>query len=450
MLTLAYKRFIRSAGVKIGLLLLLVAGLTSLLVGNQFLNRQRKNAAEISTYQRQEIARNVQYHPDEIGLLLYYVRFSLVNQTVPLNGLSIGQRDVNPSIQSVTIRALEAQKYDADLNNPTNLLLGNLDFSFVLIYLFPLLIISFGYNLLSDEKERGTWTMVAVQSQHLFSLIRQLFLIRISLIVSVLLILLMGAVLALSIPPDVAFWAFGATAVLYLLFWFAVCFWVVSLHKKSSVNALLLLAIWVGLLIVLPAGVNNYLISSYPVPEALATTISQRKGYHEKWDMPQKTTVDKFYAHYPQFSTYPLPNKTFSWLWYYAMQQMGDDESAKQAGELRQKLGQRDAASRAIARFIPTLHTQLQLNELAKAGLGNQIRFLDETTRFHERKRLYFYPRIFSNAPVLAQRWDAHPVETFSDNSPTDYPQLFAPLLLAVGLFGGLGWRNFRRNLYQL
>ena len=86
-----------------------------------------------------------------MGLLLYYVKFSLVNKTFPINSLAIGQRDVNPSIQSVTIRGLEGQKYDSELNNPSNLLLGNLDFSFVLIYLFPLLIIAFTYNIVSEE-----------------------------------------------------------------------------------------------------------------------------------------------------------------------------------------------------------------------------------------------------------------------------------------------------------
>ena len=50
----------------------------------------------------------------------------------------------------MTIRALEGQKYDANLTNPANLLLGNLDFSFVLIYLFPLLIIAFTYNIIAE------------------------------------------------------------------------------------------------------------------------------------------------------------------------------------------------------------------------------------------------------------------------------------------------------------
>ena len=44
-----------------------------------------------------------------------------------------------------------------------------------------------------------------------------------------------------------------------------------------------------------------------------------------------KTTIEKFYKHYPQFSSFGYPKESFNWLWYYAMQQMGDDESKAQS-----------------------------------------------------------------------------------------------------------------------
>ncbi|MDD2675119.1 MAG: hypothetical protein PHF81_09585 [Flavobacterium sp.] len=149
MLVLLFKNFIRSRGTKIGLLFLFLICFISLLIGKQFQEKQAKNVQEAILYQKEHIAKNVNFHQDDLGLLLYYLKFSLVNKSFPVNSLAIGQRDVNPSIQSVTIRGLEGQKYDAELNNPNNLLLGNIDFSFVLIYLFPLLIIAFSYNLIS-------------------------------------------------------------------------------------------------------------------------------------------------------------------------------------------------------------------------------------------------------------------------------------------------------------
>ncbi|MFB9080804.1 DUF3526 domain-containing protein [Flavobacterium procerum] len=446
MLQLLFKNFIRSKGTKAGLLFLLIISFVSLLIGQQFQQKQEKNIAEAAVYQKEHIARNAAFHKDEIGLLLYYIKFSLVNKTLPINSLAIGQRDVNPSIQSVTIRGLEGQKYDSELNNPSNLLAGNIDFSFVLLYLFPLLIIAFSYNLISEEKESGTWKIVAVQSPNTFFYIIKQFYVRILSLIALLTLVLLAAVVLLKIPIDKSFAIFYGIAVLYLLFWFAICFFIVSLQKNSNFNAVILLTIWLFLIIILPAGINTYIINKYKVPEALELTLTQRNAYHEKWDIDKNETMEKFYKHYPQFKKYTLPEKEFSWLWYYAMQQMGDDESAVQSKELESKLQQRNRASELIAQFIPTLHTQIQLNEIAKSDLRNQLLFLKETTKFHEKLRLHFYPKIFDNSPVDQQKWENFKVETFNDRTEISFLKAFLPLLLFNLLLIGFGWRNFMKT----
>ncbi|KQB37061.1 DUF3526 domain-containing protein [Flavobacterium aquidurense] len=445
MLALLFKNFIRSKGTKIGLIFLLVICFISLLTGQQFQQKQQNNIREAAMYQKEHIARNAAFHKDEMGLLLYYIKFSLVNKTLPVNSLAIGQRDVNPSIQSVTIRGLEGQKYDAELNNPNNLLSGNIDFSFVLIYLFPLLIIAFSYNLVSEEKESGTWKIVATQSDNTFLYILNLFYIRILMLIAVLTIVLFIAVLFLNIPFDKSLFTFYGLGILYILFWFAVSFFIVSLQRNSNFNAVILLTIWLFFIIILPAIINTYIVNKYPIPEALELTVKQRNAYHEKWDMDKKFTMDKFYQHYPQFAHYPLPNTEFSWLWYYAMQQAGDDDSAKQSQELENKLQQRNKASQLIAQFIPTLHTQIQLNEIAQSDLGNQLLFLKATKQFHEKMRLYFYPKIFDNAAVNKENWSKF-VETFNDPSEISFAKAFLPLLLFNLLLIGFGWRNFNRK----
>ncbi|MGO4770725.1 DUF3526 domain-containing protein [Flavobacterium sp. W22_SRS_FK3] len=446
MLALLFKNFIRSKGTKIGLLFLFIIGFISLLIGKQFQEKQTKNITEATVYQKGHIARNASYHKDEIGLLLYYIKFSLINKTLPINSLAIGQRDVNPSIQSVTIRGLEAQKYDSELNNPSNLLLGNIDFSFVLVYLFPLLIITFTYNIVSEEKESGTWKIVATQTKNTFSYIIKLFCIRVLSLIAMLTIVILIAVFLLNIPLDKSLFIFYTISVLYILFWFAVCFYIVSLQKNSSFNAVILLTIWLFLIIILPAIINTYIVNKYPVPEALELTVKQRNAYHEKWDMDKQTTLDKFYKHYPQFKNYVLPDKEFSWLWYYAMQQMGDDESAIQSKELETKLKQRNKASQTIAQFIPTLHTQIQLNEIAKSDLGNQLLFMQKTKEFHEKKRLHFYPKIFNNTAVDQEKWSNFKVETFNDISNINFTNAFVPFLFFNLLLISFGWMNFRKE----
>ena len=445
MYALITKQFIRSKTVVVACVLILGMGVISTLIGRQFLTEQEQAIAEVTQHQQEHIGRNVRWHADEMGLLLYYLRFALVDAPDRLAALSIGQRDVHPTIQSVTIRNLEGQQYDTDLNNPTNLQSGNLDLGFVIIYLFPLLIIAFTYDLFSQEKETGTWRLVAVQSPSpLWYLLYKLS-VRALLLYAVLLALFAIAIPLLSLPLDQALGAFVVLSLLYVAFWFALGFLVVSFQRSSSFNVLTLLSLWVVLTILLPAFVNNFLANRYPVPEALSTMVKQRDGYHEKWDTDKEATVNKFFAHYPQYQKYTLPDEDFSWLWYYAMQQMGDDESRQQSQAMREKIRQREQASRWWALAIPTLHTQLQFNELARTGLGNHLEFLDRTRAFHERMRLYFYPKIFDNAAVEAEDWSQFRPEYTSEKPEVHWPVVVLPLLITIAVVSLLSVVNLRR-----
>jgi len=318
---------IRSKEVWISLLLIALLGVVGIIIGNKHLERQQEAIAEVNTYQEQHFDRQVSLHNDDLGLLLYYAKFAHINTLNPLAGLSIGQSDVNPTVKRITIKTFEAQKYDTDLVNPMNLQSGNLDLSFVIIYLFPLLVIVLTFNVLSEETETGTWRLVTIQVKSKLGFIVSKLLIRLVLLYGILVFLFFIAKMVLHLSFDTNFFWMMGLSMLYILFWFTLSFFVITFKKSSGFNALLLLSIWLVLIILLPAGINGYVSSKYPVPEALSTAIAQRDGYHTKWDTDKLATIEKFYKHYPQFKKYGYPTDGFNWLWYYAMQQMGDDES---------------------------------------------------------------------------------------------------------------------------
>ncbi|WP_145718732.1 DUF3526 domain-containing protein [Chitinophaga japonensis] len=446
MFSLAFKQFIRSRAAVTGLAFILVTGVVSLLIGQRFLNGQQEAVSFAAQQQQAHIQQHVRFFDKEMGLLLYYLHFSLVNTTDPLAGLSIGQRDVNPSIQSVTIRNLENQLYDTDLHNPLNLLLGNLDLGFVIIYLFPLLIIAFTYNLLSEEKEGGTWNLVRVQTGQPLRLLWLKWRLRMLAVFAAVALLMILAVIMLSLPFNQALLAVALLFTGYLLCWFALSFLVVSLKKSSGFNAVSMLSLWVVLTVLLPALVNSYISNAYPLPEALSNVVKQRQGYHEKWDMDRQVTMAPFFAHYPQFRKYPVPDEAFSWLWYYAMQQMGDDDARQETEKLQEKIRLREQASRKMAMVLPPLHAQLSLNNLARTGLQDHMHFLDSTRRFHERIKLGCYPGIFEEQPVASVDWDSFKVEYYREETPIRWTVLLLPLILTGGILFGWGWYNLRRQ----
>jgi ABC-2 type transport system permease protein len=447
MTVLLIKNFLRSKSSLTGLWVLLAAGFISLNIGKYFLEKNKEIIEKTAEYQQKSIARNVAFHPKEIGLLLYYVRFGLVNEMPNLTGLSIGQRDINPSLQSVTIRNLEEQKYATDLMNPLYQMLGNMDFSFVLIYFFPLVIIAFCFNLISEEKEEGTWSLVLSQSANPLKMLRLKMLVRYTSVLVVLLLLLLVAKFYLVIPFDATFLAFILTSILYVSFWFSLAWLMASFQKNSSQNALILLLSWVMLTIVVPAGINAFTATLYPVPEAFSTVLESRDGYHNKWDEPKEPTVAKFHQHYPQFSQFKHPEgKDYSWLWYYAMQQMGDDEAAADAQAFKEKLQKRNTFSSIAGLFFPTVHTQLSLNALSLSDMDNYLHFLEKLEDFHEQKRLYFYPKIFTEADVLGEDWAAFGLDYFKDKANVDWIIILFPVLIISVLCVVWAKVNFRKN----
>lgn len=430
MYRLLIKQFFRSRMTILCLGVVAMLGLTGILIGKQFLDRQEKAIQEVTRYQQAHIERNVGYHKEDLGLLLYYLRFALINKPDKLAGLSIGQSDVNPEVQHITIRNLEGQKYDTDLVNPSSLQAGNLDLGFVIIYLLPLLIIVFTFNLLSEEKEVGTWQLVSIQSASKVKYLLTKLSVRVLVLMGLFLLLLLVAKIILNLPFDETLLAFFLLGACYIIFWFTLCFLVVTFQKNSSLNALTMLSFWLVLAILLPAGVNSYVGNKYPVPEALETMIEQRDGYHKKWDSDRNETMKDFYAHYPQFESYGMPDEEeFSWLWYYAMQQMGDDEAQEESKAMRSKLLQREQASRNIAWIIPTMHVQLAFNNLAGTGSSDHLDFLDQTTAFHEQTRLYFYPKIFENTSVVEENWGRFKPEFMVKNYSVNWLSLLLPVI---------------------
>ncbi|WP_109434263.1 DUF3526 domain-containing protein [Aquimarina sp. AU119] len=422
---------IRSKEVWISLLLITLLGILSIIIGSKHLSRQQEAITEVKMYQEQHFDRQVSLHNEDLGLLLYYLKFAHINTLNPLAGISIGQGDINPTVKRITIKTFEAQKFDTDLVNPMNLQSGNLDLSFVIIYLFPLLVIVLTFNVISEETETGTWRLVSIQTKSKLGFIVSKLLIRLGLLFVALIFLFCLAKFILNIPINSGFLSILGLSMLYIIFWFTLTFFVIVFKKSSGFNALLLLSIWLVLIVLLPAGINAYISSKYPVPEALSTAIAQRDGYHTKWDTDKLATIEKFYQHYPQFKKYGYPTDGFNWLWYYAMQQMGDDDSKTQQNALSEKIELRERTSKQIASVIPNMYIQLAFNLSAGTSMSQHIEYLNETEAFHERLRLFFYPKIFEEQHADTIDWNQFTPEYYNTKANLKPVQDMLPLLLA-------------------
>jgi len=438
LLLLDLKRLIRSGGAAVAILLLLALGVYVAWRGgqNEEAAQASRAAAEAAYEDQLDFLLSVYQPTTDAGEVLYYVAFPATQPSLPVASLSRGRAAVESENLRIRLLSLEGQLYEHETVNPRLAAAGYLDLTFLLIALLPLFIIAISYDLVSGEREGGTWNLVRLSAAPRRLLAVKL-LSRAILVGSVVMAVMALAALVAGVELDGrAGWVFGLHA-LHTVFWFAICFGVATGRRSSTANAMILTGIWVVLTILAPAALSLANTALHPVPEALELTVEQRQGYHEAWDLPPSVTMESFYRDYPQWSEETVPEDEFSWGWYYAMNHRGDQAARTASRAYREVLRERDAWARRWSLFAPPLATQLALDRLARTDLSAQLDYQAAVRRFHERLQLHFFPHFFANAPVEAMEWEQVPA--FEPAVPRDSPaQAGFPAAMALVLFSGL------------
>lgn len=449
-LKLEIKNFVYGKTVLTAILCLLAASGYAMFYGKNTIDKQHAIIAEIPVFQTEHFKKQLDLNKDDLGNALYYLQHSTVHQPTSWAAFSIGQRDVNPYNVKVKMLTLEGQIYDSEISNPTNLLYGNFDPAFVIVFLLPLLIIAFCYNLISADQENGIWNLLGSQPVSISKIIGWRLLIRFIIVVIITFSIIAASCVYLQSAFDIRFFYTLLITFSYLIFWFALTAFVISFQKSSTYNALSLLGVWIFLTILAPALLNLVISTTLPVSESFEVTVKQREGYHNKWDKPKAETMQKFYEIYPEYKKFTIPEDKFSWGWYYAMNFMGDLESANSTEQYIEKLKKRDKLTSQIALFLPAINTQLSYNSLTDNDLQGHLSYLESVRTYHKQIREYFYPEIFRNAKVEEINWQNLPKYEFSNETrakqfPNAVLSGFTFAILLLLMF----WRNINRKLKQ-
>ena len=437
-------RLTRSTGVAIAVVLFLAIGIYAAWRGGRNIEAAASSAVAAETAYQDQLEYLLSSYPPttDAGEVLYYLAFPAPQPSLPLAALARGRTEVESASLRIRLLALEGQLYEHETVNPTLAAAGDLDLAFLLIGLLPLFIIALTHDLVSSEREGGTWNLV-----RLFARRRRLLAPKLAART-----VLVGVVVA--VPVAVAWWLAGfqldgraawavALVALHTLFWFALCLGVASGRRSSTANAMILVGMWVALTLLAPAALSLANAILHPVPEALELTVRQRQGYHEAWDLSKAETMEVFYEDYPEWSDRTVPEDVFTWAWYYAMNHRGDQAARHASRAYREVLREREDWARTWSLFVPPLAAQLALDRLAATDLGAQLAYQDAVRRHHERLKTYFYPHFFDAAPIDAVEWDGVPAfePAAREESPTraGFPAAAALLLasilvLAVGL----------------
>lgn len=372
-----------------------------------------------------------------------------------LAALALGQSDLYPYGYKITTGNRESLVTSEPLENPIKLHAGSFDLAFVLIYLYPLLILALSFNLISGEKEGGTLGLLLSQPLSLRTLILGKVALRALLILgSAVAFTLAGALAAgvdLAAPGAAVRLALWFLAVLaYGAFWFSLAVWVNARGRGSAANAVVLAACWLVLVVIVPGLVNLLAGALYPVPSRVEFVNAMRVATDEA-RVQGSQLLGQFFEDHPQLAEgRPANPEEASFM---VLRLARDEAIARSLEPVFARYEERLARQRALVdRFriaSPALLLQDTLLDAAGTGAARHRRFVAEVDAFRRGWRDLFAPRyVVKNPAFTAADYDRLPRFTFDEEPASEAARRAAvPLAVLILLplaLGGLGLRAYR------
>ncbi|MEL7219875.1 MAG: hypothetical protein AAGJ93_01070, partial [Bacteroidota bacterium] len=313
-----WKHFVRSPFKVVALFLFVLAGVYGLHNGASLYHEQLTELVRISQKVEEDRKEYIAYYdegkagPEDRPWVdfttpfwaIWYSDIYHLKTPSPALVYSMGQAEQYGFYKRVTFWA---SPYDADMTqeiaNPERLQIGALDFSFTLLFLSPLLLLIFLYNLKSMEAEQGFLSLIEVQtaSNHSWLLSRVLF--YVSIVFTVIVGLLRyGAMLTnLFALASTAFGQMLFYSFLYLLFW-AIVYYLLLRWSTTAImgNTLKMAGFWLLFAFIIPAATLQWISMKKPANLMLDVIDAKRDKSQEIFELPDSALQVRLFSLFPE------------------------------------------------------------------------------------------------------------------------------------------------------
>jgi ABC-2 type transport system permease protein len=372
----------------------------------------------------------------------------------PLALISTGQSDlfshsVKPKINN------EAYTLGfSELSNPVQLLFGSFDLAFVCIYLLPLLVLAFSYNILSSEKESGVLRLTMAQPISLYQWLLGKLLLRFFILTAIVSssILFSISIFGISIIENAdAISKLLVLVIAYTFFWFMVSFIVNLVGKSSGSNAVSLIAVWVVLVLLIPSIISQTANSFYPVP---SRTIMIHE-YREAKAMAEKKAdeiLKSYYRDHPELAPKDTTeeNQYSWWLGNFAAADVINQSTKPILDNYNQALQQQQAWGNRLSFLSPAILVQDGLNDLAGTSPAHYTDFRNQVIKFSDQWHAYFSTRMFKNERMQSADFATLPQFSYTTESVNNRytADLFGILGFLILIMVGSAW-VYQRNTFE-
>lgn len=370
----------------------------------------------------------------------------------PLSMLAVGQSDLLPYYLKVNTGGRQGVLKGDEIENPGNLLTGRFDLAFVIVVLFPLVILALSYNMLAGEREDGTLALVLSQPVQLRTLLLAKVGVR-ALVVLALAFVIVGVGLVaarvdLGVPgtsSSVLWWLAIVTA--YAAFWFGVALLVNAIVRGSAAAAVASVSVWLVLVVLAPVVVNLLAQTRYPPPSRVAFVSLVRSVTNEANAVTDQL-MSKYLVDHPELAGAGVDMSDF-WTRSLTVQDTIEKTLAPHYADFEQQLAHQQAVITGARVLTPALLVQTALEDLAGTGLPRWQAFRAQTLAFHVQWQDYFISRQIRKQQMSAADAAAVPVFSYREEAAAVVRGRVITallwLLVPAALLWGLGLMRLRR-----
>jgi len=219
--------------------------------------------------------------------------------------LAIGQSDVLPAYVRVKAESMDSARTQYEIEHPARLASGRFDLSFVVLYIWPLALLTLCLSALTHDRETQRIKTLAIQGVGELQLLTTQVVTRTASASLVLVsVVALSALATGAVPTN----ADGAKALLgwvlvtlaYSAFWAGVCVLIGALCKTRSTAAFAAFGAWLVLVVLLPNVIAAAATTLAPVPSREAYIVASRDAA-DAVNADRQNLVARFYDQHPEW-----------------------------------------------------------------------------------------------------------------------------------------------------
>ncbi|HEY7089020.1 MAG TPA: DUF3526 domain-containing protein [Tepidisphaeraceae bacterium] len=369
----------------------------------------------------------------------------------PLAALAIGQSDIYPYYFKVSTSSKTTFLNNDEIEHPVHLMSGRFDLAFVVLYLYPLIILTLSYNLISAEKEQGTLAMTLSQPVSLRTLVAGKIVLRFAFVLAMAVglafaaMLVGGVRLSAEVAPRLLLWI--AVVAAYGAFWFISAAAVNAAGWNSSTNAMALAGIWLALVLLIPSLLNVAVKSMHPVPSRVELIQAMRAATTET-SAAGSRLLARFYEDHPDLADSRTSTSDFAAA-SLAVQEEVDRRVQPVLAQFDEQLDRQQSMVDRYRFLSPAIVAQATLFDIAGTSSYRYKHFLALTDQFHRAWSANLNPRIVRREKLSPDSIDQLPRFQFQEESSARVARRVATglagLLLPAALIGLLAMKAVQR-----